>query len=201
MKILFATKNPAKVDYYGKEVMRENPDIEIITIKDLGEEIEVEESGKTAIENAVIKAEAYYNFTNIPTIAIDDNLYIEELRQEEQPGTHVRRADGRRLSDSEMIEYYTKIVKDHGGKVHAKWVKGVAVCLGGQTKTFEYQRDSFYFVDTPSPVIHEGYPLDSISIIPKYNKYLSEMKEDELRSYKDKSNINGVVKFILENIS
>lgn len=201
MEILFATKNPAKINYYGKGILEQNPDLKILTVKDLKEDIEVEESGKTAIENAVIKAESYFNLANITTIAIDDNLYIEELSKDEQPGTNVRRSDGRRLTDLEMIEHYTKIAKEHGGKVHATWVKGVAVCTKNGTKTFEYKRDSFYFVDTPSPVIHEGYPLDSISIIPKYNKYLSEMKEEELKEYKGKSEASGVVKFIIENIS
>lgn len=31
-------------------------------------------------------------------------LFVEELSEEEQPGTHVRRINGKELTDKEMIE-------------------------------------------------------------------------------------------------
>ena len=53
------------------------------------------------------KAKAYYDATNITTIGMDNNLFIEELPEEKQPGTYVRRINGKELNDEEMIEYYT----------------------------------------------------------------------------------------------
>ena len=41
----------------------------------------------------------------IPTIGMDNNLFIEELPEEKQPGTYVRRVNGKELSDEEMILY------------------------------------------------------------------------------------------------
>lgn len=52
---------------------------------------------KNAIENAYIKAKTYYDETKITTIGMDNNLYIEELPEEKQPGTHVRRAKCQRI--------------------------------------------------------------------------------------------------------
>lgn len=66
MKVLFATTNPAKVGKY-KELLKEKG-IDLITIKDLDFKIDVNENGKDAIENAYIKAKAYYDVTKIPTI-------------------------------------------------------------------------------------------------------------------------------------
>ena len=45
-----------------------------------------------------------------------------------------------------------------------------------------------------------GYPLDSISIIPEFNKYLAELTEEERKVYKNKDNINEIIEFILKNV-
>ena len=37
----------------------------------------MEENGKNAIENALIKARAYSKVVDIPVFAMDDNLYLE----------------------------------------------------------------------------------------------------------------------------
>ena len=97
MKILFATTNPAKIKKYAKKLQERN--IEVLTINDLGINLKPEESGKNAIENAYIKAKAYYDKTKITTIGMDNNLYIEELPEEKQPGTYVRRVNGKELTD------------------------------------------------------------------------------------------------------
>ena len=53
---------------------------------------------------------------------MDNNLFIEELPDEMQPKTHVRKVNGKELTDDEMIVYYTNLVKEYGGKLTAKWV-------------------------------------------------------------------------------
>ena len=123
MKVLFATTNPAKAKKYREQLAEDG--IELITIKDLDEEIDINENGKNALENAYIKAKTYYDKTKIPTIGMDDCLFIEGISEEEQPGTNVRRVNGKRLNDEEMIEYYTKLVKKYGNKLTAKWVYGM----------------------------------------------------------------------------
>ena len=100
MKILFATTNPAKIKKYAEKLPKYN--IEVLTIRDLNLDLKVDENGKNAIENACIKAKAYYEVTGITTIGMDNNLFIEELPEEKQPGTHVRRVNGKTLNDEEM---------------------------------------------------------------------------------------------------
>lgn len=198
MKVLFATTNLAKVKKY-KEKLKENG-VELLTIKDLGIHLDVEETGKNAIENATIKAKAYFDKTNIISIGMDNSLFIEELPEEKQPGTHVRRINGKELNDEEMIEYYTGLVKENGGKLTAKWVYGMAVCDGEKVTTHTWSKDHFYFVDTPCENRNPGYPLDSISIVPEYNKYLVDLTpEDKARAAK-KDDVNEVVSFILSCI-
>ena len=122
MKVLFATTNPAKVKKYKDELEKKN--IELITLKDLGLNLELDETGKNCIENAYIKAKSYYDETGIISIGMDNTLFIEELPEEKQPGTHVRRINGKELNDEEMIEYYCNLVNEYGGKLTAKWVYG-----------------------------------------------------------------------------
>ena len=198
MKVLFATTNPAKVGKY-KEILK-TKGIEIITIKDLNFKLGIEESGKNAIENAYIKAKTYFDKTQMPTIGMDNNLFIEELPLEKQPGTHVRRINGKELNDEEMIEYYTNLVKEYGTKLIAKWVYGMVICSDKGIKEYSWSKDHFYFVDKPSQKRNPGYPLDSITIVPEYNKYLVELTDEDKKTYKKKDNINDVVEFITNNI-
>ncbi len=195
MKVLFATTNPAKVKRYA-EALKEKG-VELLTLKDLHIDIDVEETGQNALENAYIKAKSYYEIAKIPTVSMDNSLFIENLPNEKQPGTHVRRINGRELNDSEMIEYYTNLAKEYGGKLTAKWVYGMVLYDGGESKSYTWEKSHFYFVYTPSSVINPGYPLDSISIIPEYNKYLVELTKEEREA---KENGNGVVDFIVSNL-
>ena len=58
MKILFATSNQSKINRFKKELS--NNGIELISISDININLDIEENGKDAIENAIIKAKAYY---------------------------------------------------------------------------------------------------------------------------------------------
>ena len=198
MKVLFATTNPAKVKKY-KDLLAEKG-IELITIKDLDFKLPIDENGKNAIENAYIKAKTYYDRTKIPTIGMDNNLFIEELPEEKQPGTHVRRINGKELNDEEMIEYYTNLVKENGGKLTAKWVYGMVICSRKGVNKFTWSKDHFYFVDKPCEKRNPGYPLDSISVMPESNKYWLEYPEEYRKQYNEKDNVEEVVQFIVNSV-
>ena len=198
MKILFATTNPAKVKRYESKLTEKG--IELITIKDLDFKLNIDENGRNALENAYIKAKSYYDVTNIITIGMDDNLFIEELPVEKQPGTHVRRINGKELTDDEMIEYYTNLAKEYGGKLTAKWVYGMVIYNGKEKKEYTWSKSHFYFVDKPCNKRNPGYPLDSITIVPEYNKYYLDLTKEEKEEYKQNTNTDNAINFILKNI-
>ena len=198
MKVLFATTNLAKVRKY-KEKLKENG-IELITINDLNFKLDIDENGKNAIENAYIKAKTYYDVVKIPTIGMDNCLFIEELQEEKQPGTHVRRINGKELKDDEMIEYYTNLIKQYGGKLTAKWVYGMVICNGKETKEYSWSKGDFYLVSKPCKERNPGYPLDSISVMPENNKYWLELTDKEKLKSKEEDNKDKVVEFIINNI-
>ena len=198
MKVLFATTNPAKIKKYAKELEKRN--IDILTIKDLGINLKPEESGKNAIENALKKKKTYYDATKITTIGMDNNLFIEGLPDEKQPGTHVRRINGKELNDEEMIEYYCNLVKIYGGKLKASWVYGMVVYNGKDSKEYSWSKNHFYLIDKPSQKRNPGYPLDSISIMPECNKYFVDLTDEDKNKNKANYNENDVIDFIVNNV-
>ena len=60
---------------------------------------------------------AYYEAFQIPVFSCDSGLYFDNVPDEVQPGVHVRNVNGKRLSDDEMIDYYSGLVKAHGNLV------------------------------------------------------------------------------------
>lgn len=199
-KIVFATGNPTKAKRFSKGLL--NYDIKVISLKDLDIKLDVNEDGKTAIENALIKARACYKITKMPTIGMDDSLYLENVPKDLQPGLFVRRVNGKSLTDEEMIEHYINLVKNYGidGKLNCKWVYGLALINEkGEENTYTWYKDNFYMVDTASDKINPGYPLNSISKYKNIDKYFTDtLNSEELE--KTAFNEDDVVSFIVSNL-
>lgn len=198
-KVLFATGNESKAKRFKDGLLRNG--IEIITIKDIDEDIEVSEDGKDAIENALIKARAYAKVLDIPVFAMDDSLYIDNIPDDKQPGLYVRRVNGKRLSDEEMLTYYSNLAHEYGedGKLTCRWVYGIAVINNGVESTYTWSKNDFYIVDKPSDKIDPGYPLNTISINKKLNKYFTDMTKEDYDSVKEDE--SDVVEFLCKKLS
>lgn len=197
-EILFATSNQSKVNRFYDKLLENN--IKLLSLKDLDIDLNVEENGNTAIENALIKARAYYNETKLIVMAMDDTLYLERVPDNLQPGMYVRRVNGKRLSDDEMIEYYSSLADKYGdnGKITARWVYGMAIINNDKEYTYTWSKEDFYITNTKSNKIDPGYPLNSISINKKLNKYFTDITlEDQRNIQEDETN---VIDFIIKSI-
>lgn len=197
-RVLFATGNESKALRFKDELFKKG--IEIITINDLDRKVDVIENGNNAIENALIKAKSYAKEVDIPVFAMDDNLYIENIPEDKQPGMYVRRVDGKRLTDEEMIDYYSKLVRNYStdGKLTCKWIYGMVVINKGKESVYTWSKNDFYLVDKPTNKIDKDYPLNSISVNKKLNKYFTDMtNEDKKLAEEDESD---VIDFIASNI-
>ena len=178
-ELLFATGNASKIARFSEKLLKKG--ILLKSLKDININIDVEENGKTAIENAIIKAKVYYEATKMTTVAMDDTMYIDDIPENKQPGVFVRRVNGKRLNDEEMIEYYTNLAKIYGknGKLNTKWILGMAIIKNGNISTYTGITDEYYLVDKPAKEIKEGYPLSSILINKKVNKYDIYLTEED----------------------
>jgi inosine/xanthosine triphosphate pyrophosphatase family protein len=193
--VIFATSNPTKARRFSEGLNKH--DIEILSLKDIDMTMDIEENGKNAIENALIKARACFKLTKKPSMGMDDNLFLEGVPDEKQPGMFVRRVNGKALNDDEMITHYTELVKQYGkdGKLPCKWIYGLAVIdEHGKEHTYTWEKGGFYMVSVPSDIVNPGYPLNSISKYNFNNKYFTETSKEELAS--QVINEDHVVEFI-----
>lgn len=193
-EILFATGNVSKVDRFSEKLLKKG--IVLKSLNDLGINLDVEENGKTAIENATIKAKAYYEATKMTTMAMDDTMYIDDIPDDKQPGVFVRRVNGKRLNDEEMIDYYTNLVKIYGkdGKLNTKWILGLVIIKDGKISTYTDVTSEYYLVDTPAKDMREGYPLSSILVNKKTNKYDIYLTEEDKKI--GQADDKGFIEFI-----
>ena len=186
MKLLYGTGNLAKLSAMRNRL--EQLDIELIGLNDLrveGKNVpEVKEDGNTPLENARLKAMAYYEAFQIPVFSCDSGLYFDNVPNEVQPGVHVRNVNGKCLSDDEMIDYYSGLVKAYGNLV-ARYRNAICFVMDN-THIYEamepsMESEKFILTDKPHSTIRkEGFPLDSISLDIKTNKYYYDLPEDKL---------------------
>ena len=186
MKLLYGTGNQAKLSAMRSRLKQ--LDIELIGLDDLraeGKTIpQVVEDGKSPLENARLKATAYYEAFNIPVFSCDSGLYFDNVSEAIQPGVHVRNVNGKCLTDDEMIDYYSGLVKIYGNLV-ARYRN--AICfVQDDTHIYEamepsMESEKFILTDKPHSAIRKkGFPLDSISLDIKTNKYYYDLPTDRL---------------------
>lgn len=189
LKLLFGTSNQAKLSAMRSRLGKIG--IELVGLNDLKVEgklfPEILEDGNTSLDNARIKAKAYYEAFQIPVFSCDSGLYFDNVPDKIQPGVHVRNVDGKYLSDEEMIEYYTGLAKEYGNLI-AEYRNAICFVMD-EEHIYESMDSSMYsekFILTDKPhsaVRKKGFPLDSISIDMKTNKYYYDLTDDELERF------------------
>ena len=78
-KIIIASNNNGKISELKK--LLEPLNIEVLSQKEAGVNIDVEENCSTYSENAMLKATAIFKLKNIPVIADDSGLEIDFLNR------------------------------------------------------------------------------------------------------------------------
>ena len=109
----------------------------------------------------------------VPKVIEDGNTPLENAR-----------LNGKRLSDDEMIDYHSGLVKASGNLV-ARYRNAICFVMDN-THIYEamepsMESEKFILTDKPHSTIRkEGFPLDSISLDIKTNKYYYDLPEDKL---------------------
>ncbi|MFA6493066.1 MAG: non-canonical purine NTP pyrophosphatase [Patescibacteria group bacterium] len=179
-KIIFGTTNPGKVAHV--QAALDPLGIKVLGLSKFKNLPDIEEDGKTPQENSQKKAAAYCEAIDQPVLSMDNALYIDGLDDNVQPGMHVRRIPGYngRPTDEEMLEYYSALIKKHGGNMTGHWE--FSICLAfpnGTTKEITAISKTRYFTSKISPKRMPGYPLESIQIDKELGKYIVEMTKEE----------------------
>lgn len=179
MKLLYGTTNKAKLQVMKTAITL--PGIELISLKDVcGEIPDINENGLTPLDNARIKATAYYEAFHMPVFSCDSGLYFDEVSEEEQPGIHVRRVKGKELNDDEMIAYYGTLARKYGGTITGRYKNAIYFILDEEhhysCADLSIATEPFMLVEKPHKKRMEGFPLDALSIDIASGKYYYDLE-------------------------
>lgn len=97
MDIIVATKNKGKI----KEIKKILGDHNVMSQAEIGVNIDVEENGTTFAENAMIKAEAVFEYTDCAVIADDSGIEVDALNG--APGIYSARYCGEEATDEDRV--------------------------------------------------------------------------------------------------
>lgn len=133
MKLVAATNNKKKL----KELKRilSSLNIEVVSLSEIGLEIEPEETGATFAQNAKIKAMAVFQACGLPTVADDSGLAVDYLNG--APGVYSARYAGEDATDDMRID---KLLEELQGvpeeKRTARFVSAIC-CILSENEVIE----------------------------------------------------------------
>ena len=177
MKIVAATNNAGKL----KEIdaILGALGYEVVSLKQMGIEIDVEETGTTFEENALLKARAVAAFTECAVIADDSGLCVDALGGE--PGVYSARYAGEGASDDMLIE---KLLKNMKGiereKRGAYFVSVVALVMPDKTE-FVAEGKAYGYITT-EPDGEGGFGYDPVFYSDEIGKTYARMSSEEKNS-------------------
>ena len=172
MKFVLATHNPGK--------LREMSDIlshlgvEVVSPADLGLTVEVEETGTTFAENAMLKAKAICAASGLPAIADDSGLCVDALNG--GPGVYSARYGGEGLDDRGR---YTLLLNSMRGQTtrSAHFACAIACAFpDGKTLTAEGRCDGAIAF---APLGEGGFGYDPVFLVPEKGKTFGQLTAEE----------------------
>lgn len=174
MKIVYATTNPGKFEEVSK--LFTVHELMIHTPKEFGVNLDVEETGSTLEENAILKAESYLSKLPDNFVVIGDDTGVEIKALNGEPGIKVRRWKGYQMTDQEIFDYCLLRMKGiPKGERQAQFRTVFAVASHGRpTKLFAGTLDG-EIVNDPSPQIHPGFPFETLFYVPEWKVVIGEI--------------------------
>jgi XTP/dITP diphosphohydrolase len=172
MKFILATHNPGK--------LREMSDIlfhlgvEVVSPADEGITVEVEETGTTFAENAMLKAKAICAASGLPAIADDSGLCVDALNG--GPGVYSARYGGEGLDD--RGRYMLLLNSLRGQTTRAAHFACAIACAfpDGKTLTAEGRCDGAIAF---APLGEGGFGYDPVFLVPEKGKTFGQLTAEE----------------------
>ena len=175
MKIVLASRNAKKIKEL-RELLSENiPDVEILSLDDVGIHGEIEENGETFEDNAFIKAAAAAESGYIG-IGDDSGLSVDALGG--APGVYSARYAGEHGDDEANNAFLLKNLENESDRT-AKFVSVVA-CVFPEDK----ERGYFFRGETEGVILREyrgegGFGYDPLFYCEPMQKTYAEMTAQE----------------------
>jgi XTP/dITP diphosphohydrolase len=100
--VVLATRNIGKIEEFERMLATANLEVKILGLQDFPEMPDVEETGLTFAENALLKANQISEYTGLPTLADDSGLCVDALGG--APGIYSARWSGSHGDDKANLE-------------------------------------------------------------------------------------------------
>lgn len=169
-KIVFATNNKHKLDEI-REILGEK--FEIVSLKDIGCDVDIPETGNTLEVNALQKAQYIKEHYGMDCFADDTGLEVEALNG--APGVHsARYAEG---TDHDSNANMNKLLKELGNNNNrkARFRTVIALLLNGETHQFEGIVNGHIAYEKKGT---EGFGYDPIFVPEGYDQSFAELGID-----------------------
>ena len=170
MRFVAATGNKGKLKEI-KEILAAFP-LDVVSMGEAGIHDEIEETGKTFEENAVIKASYISGITNDIVMADDSGLEVDYLNGE--PGIYSSRFAGEGASDEDKNKKLLRLLQGVPfEKRTARFVCAVAVVFpSGRSFTVKGTCEG-YIGEKPAGI--NGFGYDPLFYVPGYKMTIAEM--------------------------
>ena len=173
-RIVFATGNAGKI----KEIrmIMEDTGLEVVSMKDAGIQLDIEENGQSYEENALIKARAVAAYTKDIVMADDSGLEIDALNKE--PGIYSARYLGEdtpySVKNANLIQRLEGVADDART---ARFVCAIAAVLpDGRELTTQATIEGRIGYEEKG---QNGFGYDPIFFVPQFGKTTAELTEEE----------------------
>lgn len=171
-KFVLATHNPGKLAEM-KAILSEFG-VEVISPAEAGVEVDVEETGTTFAENAMLKAKAICAAAGLPAIADDSGLCVDALNG--GPGVYSARYGGDGLDDRKRCLLLLRNLRGQTTRA-AHFTCAVACAFpGGDTLEAEGRCDGAIAF---APLGEGGFGYDPVFLVPEKGKTFGQLSAEE----------------------
>jgi XTP/dITP diphosphohydrolase len=179
MKIIVSTQNPGKAAQI--QVLLSIPRLEVVSLFELGILDDVEESGTTLEENAVIKTLFAHEKLGGYCVGEDTGLYIDALNG--SPGIYAKRWAGESVTTEGIRNFVLEQLKNVPLKERTATFKTVAILItpDGTRHMFTGEMQG-RILQTPRTACQPGLPYSSVFQPTGEDRVLSEMAVAEVNA-------------------
>lgn len=172
MKFVLATHNPGKLKEMSA-ILKELG-ITVVSPGELGISAEVEETGTTFAENAMLKAKAVCRAAELPAIADDSGLCVDALNG--GPGVYSARYGGEGLDDRGRYTLLLNTMRGMPSRT-AHFACAIACAFpNGDTLTAEGRCDGTIAY---APMGTGGFGYDPVFFVPELKKTFGQLTAEE----------------------
>lgn len=182
-QVIIATQNKGKAKDF--EALFGPLGYEVLTLRDVAKDMDVEETGVTFEENAILKAEAVAEALQTTVIADDSGLEIDALKGE--PGVYSARYAGEAKSDEANIEKVLAKLEGVSEEQRTARFRCVLAIASPNKETVTYSGSCEGMILSERRGDH-GFGYDPIFFVPDEGKAMAELLPEEKAAISHRGN-------------